>query len=117
MTYEASLPETVAPDNVLVNRILVVDDEENVLLTIAAILEKEGYQVDTANCGEQAVERLNQHVYDLVLTDMRMDDMDGLDVLEHLSRISPTTIGIVLTGYASFESAIAALRKNAYDYL
>jgi signal transduction histidine kinase len=107
---------TAAEDNSL-NKILVVDDEENVLFTIATILQQEGYLVDTASNGETAVEKLSQQVYDLVLTDMRMDNVGGLDVLEHVHKVSPSTISIVLTGYASFESAIAALRQNAYDYL
>jgi two-component system, sensor histidine kinase and response regulator len=117
MNDSTDVNRLVPPDELSTDKILVVDDEENVLFTIATILEQEGYQVDTASNGETAIEKLNHEIYDLVLTDMRMDYISGLDVLEHVHKLSPSTISIVLTGYASFESAIAALRKNAYDYL
>src|SRR6185369_5908772 len=63
------------------------------------------------------VEKLSNKVYDLVLTDMRMGSASGLDVLDYIQKLSPSTVSIVLTGYASLESAIAALRQDAYDYL
>src|ERR1051326_4313417 len=117
MTDVLTRQENITGENLVVNKILVVDDEENVLFTIATILEQEGYYVETARNGEMAVEKLREKNFDLVLTDMRMDNVNGLDVLEHVHQISPSTVSIVLTGYASFETAIAALRQNAYDYL
>ena len=97
--------------------ILVVDDEPGVLLTIQAILAQEGYAVDGAPNGQAAIARLADKTYDLVLTDLRLGDMDGLDVLREIRRQSPRTVAIVLTGYASLESAIQAMREGAYDYL
>jgi signal transduction histidine kinase len=97
--------------------ILVVDDEQGVMVTIQAILEQEGYTVDSAGTGTAALEKLSQHEYDLVLTDLRLGDIDGLDVLAAARRSSPRTVAIVLTGYASLESAIRAMREGAYDYL
>jgi signal transduction histidine kinase len=73
--------------------------------------------VDTAMSGEEAAVHLREKPYDLVLTDLHMEDGDGISVLEEVRRVSPMTISIVLTGFASVESAIAALRKGAYDYL
>ncbi|HKR10542.1 MAG TPA: response regulator [Pyrinomonadaceae bacterium] len=98
-------------------RLLVVDDEESLRITTAAILEKEGYTVDTAASGDEAIALLDQTDYDLVLTDLHMEGGDGLSVLNQIRRHSPLTISVVLTGFASVESAIAALQEGAYDYL
>lgn len=98
-------------------RLLVVDDEESLRITTAAILEKEGYTVDTASSGDEAIALLDQKDYDLVLTDLHMEGGDGLSVLNQIRRQSPLTISVVLTGFASVESAIAALQEGAYDYL
>ncbi len=98
-------------------RLLVVDDEESLRITTAAILEKEGYTVDTASSGDEAIALLAQTDYDLVLTDLHMEGGDGLSVLNQIRRHSPLTISVVLTGFASVESAIAALQEGAYDYL
>ncbi|MHB8631360.1 MAG: response regulator, partial [Candidatus Limnocylindria bacterium] len=98
-------------------RILVVDDEESVAITMAAILEMDGYAVATALRGADAIAQIEAEEFDLVLTDLRLDDFDGLDVLAAARRRSAETVGIVLTGYASLESAVKALREGAYDYL
>ncbi|HKG59394.1 MAG TPA: response regulator [Pyrinomonadaceae bacterium] len=98
-------------------RLLVVDDEESLRITTAAILEKEGYVVDTASTGDEAIDLLAKEDYDLVLTDLHMEGGDGLSVLNRIRRHAPLTISVVLTGFASVESAIAALQEGAYDYL
>jgi signal transduction histidine kinase len=98
-------------------RLLVVDDEESLRITTAAILEKEGYVVDTAQSGDEAITLLQKLEYDLVLTDLHMENGDGLSVLSQIRRQAPLTISVVLTGFASVESAIAALQEGAYDYL
>ena len=98
-------------------RLLVVDDEESLRITTAAILEKEGYTVDTASSGDEAIALMHEADYDLVLTDLHMEGGDGLSVLNQIRRNSPLTISVVLTGFASVESAIAALQEGAYDYL
>ena len=98
-------------------RLLVVDDEESLRITTAAILEKEGYLVDTASSGDEAIALLDQKDYDLVLTDLHMEGGDGLSVLNQIRLHSPLTISVVLTGFASVESAIGALQEGAYDYL
>src|SRR5215207_3445230 len=98
-------------------RLLVVDDEESLRITTAAILEKEGYVVDTASSGDEAIDLLAKEDYDLVLTDLHMEGGDGLSVLNRIRREAPLTISVVLTGFASVESAIAALQEGAYDYL
>lgn len=98
-------------------RLLVVDDEESLRITTAAIFEKEGYLVDTASSGDEAIALLTSADYDLVLTDLHMEGGDGLTVLNLIRRHAPLTISVVLTGFASVESAIAALQEGAYDYL
>ncbi|MGB7925434.1 MAG: response regulator [Pyrinomonadaceae bacterium] len=98
-------------------RLLVVDDEESVALTVSEVLRQDGFVVETASSGQEAVGRLEEAEYDLVLTDLHMEGGDGLSVLAELRRRAPLTISIVLTGFASVESAIAALRQGAYDYL
>lgn len=98
-------------------RVLVVDDEENVRVTTAAILEQEGYDVQTASDGREALEAVERKHIDLVLTDLRMEDMDGMTLLHELQTRHPNVVTVVLTGYASIESSIDALRQGVYDYL
>jgi signal transduction histidine kinase len=98
-------------------RVLVVDDEENVLVTIEAILKMDGYQIDTSLTGEHALELIKQNEYDVVLTDLRLEDMSGQDILAAVRETTPATVSVMLTGYASLDSALAALREGAYDYL
>lgn len=98
-------------------RLLVVDDEESVALTVSEVLRQEGYQVDTASSGSAAVRLMEDAEFDLVLTDLHMEGGDGISVLSEIQQRSPLTISIVLTGFASVETAIAAMRSGAYDYL
>jgi signal transduction histidine kinase len=98
-------------------RILVVDDEDNVLITIKAILEMDGHAVDIAQTAAEAIEMVNGTDYDVVLTDLRLGDASGQDILASVRKRRPTTVLLMLTGYASLESAIGALRQGAYDYL
>jgi signal transduction histidine kinase len=112
--------QTTTPggDGAAAARLLVVDDEENIVLTISEVLRLEGYEVDVAASGREAVGLLETGAgYDLILTDLHMDDGDGLSLLEEVRQRAPLTITIVLTGFAAVESAIAALRHGAYDYL
>ena len=98
-------------------RLLVVDDEPSVAITMGAILEMDGYDVTISTSGADALAKLHGSVYDLVLTDLRLDDTDGLTIISEVCRLQPDTVSIILTGYASLESAIKALREGAYDYL
>jgi signal transduction histidine kinase len=98
-------------------RLLVVDDEESVAVTMGAILEMDGYQVETALSGAEALAKVQHESFDLVLTDLRLDDADGLTIVGEVCRTQPDAVSIILTGYASMESAIKALREGAYDYL
>jgi DNA-binding response OmpR family regulator len=98
-------------------KILVVDDEQTARDSLADILQLEGCRVQTAANGQQALERLRQDMYDLLLLDLKMPGMDGLDVLRQAALMAPETQIILLTAHGSLESAIEALRFGAHDYL
>ncbi|RPI30214.1 MAG: DNA-binding response regulator [Chloroflexota bacterium] len=97
--------------------ILVVDDEETMRRSLADILRLEGYKVQAVASGDAAVSVLEKETIDLVLLDLKMPGMDGLDVLQIASQIAPDTMVILLTAHGSLESAIEALRHEAIDYL
>ena len=97
--------------------VLVVDDEESVATTIQAILQLDGHEVVAVTTGAEAIRILGERQFDVVLTDLRLTDVDGVEVLKEVQRTAPESAAIMLTGYASLESAIAALRSGAYDYL
>jgi len=98
-------------------KILVVDDEPAMLLTLRAILQEDGYTVDTAPTGEAAIEAIRGCKYDLVLTDLKLPGVDGLGVLAEVQKSSPSTVTIMMTGYGSVNSAIEAVHLGAYEYL
>src|SRR5579864_401110 len=98
-------------------RVLVVDDEEAVVLTVEGVLELDGYDIKATTSAVEAIALIQQEHFDVVLTDLRMDDAEGLDLLTVLNEQSSDTSAIVLTGYASVDSAIRVLRQGAYDYL
>jgi len=99
------------------NAILVVDDDQFALRGIAKMLRGERYQVVTAASGSEAIDLLEQDSFDLILADLKMPGVDGLEVLRRAREIAPQAVVLILTGYASVESAIDALREGAYDYL
>src|ERR1051326_8687299 len=77
----------------------------------------DGYQVSVCTSGADGLQALQGTTYDLVLTDLRLDDADGLSIVSEVCRLQPDAVSIILTGFASLESAIKALREGAYDYL
>ncbi|MGH2451920.1 MAG: ATP-binding protein [Candidatus Limnocylindria bacterium] len=108
---------TYEPDVLGPRRVLVVDDEESVVTTMQAILEMDGYDVDISTNGREALRRLEEKEYDLVLTDLRLPDLTGTDILAEVRKRWPDSVTVLLTGFASLESAVLALREGAYDYL
>ena len=98
-------------------RILVVDDETAARTTMARALNLMGYRADEAASGSQALAQLAAHPYDLMLLDLRMPDMDGVEVLQRVQESHPNLLVIVFTAHATLESAIAAVRAGAADYL
>ena len=98
-------------------RILVVDDEGSQREILRTILSAEGYSVETAPGGGDAVKRCQEKPFDLVLTDLRMPGTDGLSLVERLTRDDPPTLVILMTAYGSLDSAEQALERGAFDYL
>jgi DNA-binding response OmpR family regulator len=99
------------------SRILIIDDEENIRSSLEGILRLEGYEAYSVESGEAAVNMLQKGTFDLVLLDLKMPGMDGIDVLRTITKIAPETKVILLTGHGSLESAIDALRLGAQDYI
>ena len=101
----------------LVKRILVVDDEENTRIGLSKLLSQEGFQVESAANGNDALEMLGQHKINLVISDINMPDMNGLVFLRELSRKFPSTNVIMMTAYGGVESYLEAMNLGAYEYL
>ncbi len=99
------------------SHILVVDNEKSMREMLTIALEKEGYEVETARNGEVAVEMIENGDYDVVITDINMPRSNGIDVLNAVTRIRPQTPVIMMTGYASAETAVETMKKGAYDYI
>jgi YesN/AraC family two-component response regulator len=98
-------------------RILVVDDEEIVRYSLKNILTANGFEVEDVGSAEDALKVLYDKSFHLVLTDLVLEGMGGLELLENIKVISPRTLVIVITGYGSLKTAVAALRLGVYDYL
>ncbi len=98
-------------------KILVVDDEKIARVTLTQILRLEGYTVHSVESGEMALEALRQEPFDLVIVDLQMPGISGLDVLRNTVQEFPGVRFIILTAYGSMDTAIEALRSHAYDYL
>jgi len=98
-------------------RILLVDDEENMLESLSDVLGKRGYRIATASNGRAALERLAEQEFDVVVADIRMPVMDGMELLRRVKARYPSTDVIMLTAYGTIESAVAAVKMGAYDYL
>ena len=98
-------------------RILVVDDDRGIQDVLDIMLSREGYQVSTANDGAAALDIIRKKQFDLVITDLKMPRMDGIDLLKGVKETAPGTAVILLTAFASGETALAAMREGAYDYV
>jgi len=102
-------------------RIIVVDDEVGMCEFLRYLLEGEGYQVDYAHSGIDALEKLKAKLdsqpFHLVLADIRMPGMDGLELLRKVKEIDPGIVFVVMTGFASLETAIKVIKYDGYDYL
>lgn len=98
-------------------KIMVIDDENIVGKRLKPALEKSGDLVETFEDGEKALERFNASPFDIVVTDIRMDKIDGIEILEKIQAKSPRTKVIIITGYATVEVAREALSKGAFDFI
>ncbi len=98
-------------------RILVVDDEDHVRRVLGLMLERQGYAVTAAAGGRQALELFPGEAFDLVILDLRMPDLDGLAVLERIKKAEPDQTVVMITAYASVETALSAMKQGAFDYI
>ena len=100
-----------------VPRILIVDDEEHIRKILTIMLTKKGYETRAAAGGSEALDLARHQSFDAVITDLRMSGMDGLELLARLKEYDPDLIVVVITAFSSVETAIAAMRQGAYDYI
>lgn len=98
-------------------RILVIDDDEGIRRTLAAILEEEGYLVETVESGKEAIARTNKSFYNVALIDIRLLDMEGTELLTKIKPTVPRMRKIIITGYPTVQNAIEAVNRNADAYL
>jgi two-component system response regulator PilR (NtrC family) len=98
-------------------RILVVDDEKSMREVLEIFLRNEGYTVSVAENGQQAASALKDDIFDLIITDMKMPKMDGLDLLRTVKELTPDTIVVIVTAFGNTESAVEAMKLGAYDYI
>jgi len=98
-------------------KILVTDDELNTLKTLSANLEDMGYQVDTAVNGKEALALIKKRGFDIIIADIKLPDISGLEILETAKELNPETAVIMITGHASIETAVDAINEGAYAYI
>ncbi len=99
------------------SRVLIVDDEATAVENLAHVCRKEGYDVTTRTTGQGALEALEKHRYDIVLSDLRMEKVDGMTILRRSKELDPETAVIIITGYATLDSAIDAMKAGAFHYI
>ncbi len=98
-------------------RILVVDDDESIRTVLKAILEDEGYVVDLAENGKEAIEKSNVIFYNMALIDVRLPDMEGTELLGAIKETTPNMVKIIITGYPTLQNAVEAVNKHADGYI
>lgn len=97
--------------------VLVVDDEAVIRQGIRRILENDGYGVETSSSGKAALEKMQEQDFDLVITDLKMPGMDGIEVLKTIKMLQPDVPVIMITGYATVDTAVEAMRNGAFEYI
>src|SRR3990172_11653066 len=107
-----------APDRPFAGRrVLVVDDEEDALNACSQILRKEGYEVAIAGSAPRGLELARSRPFDLAVLDIKMPKMDGIELLRMLKRVDPELAVVMITGYATVETAVQSMKEGAYDYI
>lgn len=119
MQPECPHPTPEKPDgrHPYVGRILVVDDEARIRQGCRAVLQKDGYHVEEADDGKRGLEMIAAEHYDIVLLDLMMPALSGFDVLGHIRELHPDTVVIVITGYATLDHSVAAMKQGAFDFV
>ncbi len=97
--------------------ILLIDDEKSVRTTLAMMLQKMGYRVEEASSGTEGLDKFKTRFFDLIITDLKMEPMDGLAVLREVKTLNPSSEVLVMTAYSTVESGVEAIKSGAYDYI
>jgi two-component system response regulator PilR (NtrC family) len=97
--------------------VLVCDDDRSICTLLELVLRKDGHRVEVVNSGQQAKHKLDSALYDLLVTDIKMPQIDGLEVMRHARRVSPETLVVLMTAVGELETAIEAVRAGAFDYI
>lgn len=113
-TQAQRAPQAVKSDKI---QVLVIDDDASILGIVSEVLEDDGYKVSTAGSGEDAIELLRDNQYSLILSDIRLPGINGVEVLNHVKQEYPRTQVIMITSHASLDTSIDAIKHGAYDYL
>jgi len=98
-------------------KILIVDDETITLMNLVRVMEKEGYEVVGVSSGPNALKILEEQEFDAVLTDLKMEEVDGIQILKSCKELYPNTEVIMITGYATVEGVVSAIKNGAFHYL
>jgi DNA-binding NtrC family response regulator len=99
------------------SRILIIDDQESIRESLKLALEKEGYLVETAENGQEAIRKSKEEFYNMALVDLRLPDMDGIELLTKMRETVPKMVKIIITGYPMLENAIEAVNRGADGYV
>src|SRR5262245_55677291 len=101
----------------MARHVLIVDDEPLIRDTLSEYLGQEGFDVSACDSGKEALERAAETFFEVILCDVQLPDIEGLDLLDHLLRLSPASSVLLITAYATVENAIQAFQRGAHDYL
>ena len=99
------------------SKVLIVDDERSIRHTLRDILEFEKYEVDEACDGMEALVKIKQNPYDVIILDIKMPKMDGMDALDRIQEIARETPVVMISGHASIDTAVEAVKKGAFDFI
>jgi two-component system phosphate regulon sensor histidine kinase PhoR len=111
------MADKMAATNHSIPTILVVDDEERVREGCRKVLAREGYEVSIAECGDRGLKMIERQHYDIILLDLMMPSLSGFDVLAHVKALHPDSLVIVISGYATLENSIEAMKRGAFDFI
>ena len=98
-------------------RILVIDDDENIRKVLATILEEEGYEVESVDTAKKAIEKTRRKFYNIALIDIRLPDMEGIELLTKMKNTTPKIRKIIITGYPTLQNAVEAVNRGADAYI
>jgi DNA-binding response OmpR family regulator len=111
------IQETVRSGSVPQHHVLLVEDESSVAKGLAMVMREEGYEVDIADTGQGALQKFGGNGFDLLVADLRLPDIDGMEVIQHVRQKRPGTKVLIVTGYPSVSSAVQAVKMGVSDYL